>query len=114
MRKHYREVLVRHRPDSVVRAVHHRNGRAQVALTGNTPVLETEYRFALAEAFGLSMRGHGIDGVFDGKAVIRPGVHKPTVLMFVKCRGHFLGINGLAFERLNHYAEGQAVFPAEL
>ena len=68
-RQDHRQLVVRGRHYGTVFQRHHRNRRAPVTLTGNTPVAQAVVHFTLANAHRSQFIGDGVEGRFMVKTV---------------------------------------------
>ena len=99
-RQNHRQILFRHRNRAAVRAVDDGNGRTPVALTGNTPVAQTELCLLVAEPHRFQIRGNRVDRFMNVKPVVLAGVDAVRVKRLVAVpvlpgiRREFLTFNG--------------------
>ena len=105
-RQNNRQLVFWRWQDGTVFQRHHRNRRAPVTLTGNTPVTQTIVNFTLTHAFSYQLVSNGVEGRFEVEAVKLTGVKQHAFFS----QRLFRQIRLCAFSGQNYRLDGQAIF----
>ena len=109
-RQNNRQLVFWRRQYGTVFQCHHRNRRAPVTLTGNTPVTQTVVYFTLTHAKSHQLVSNGIEGCFEAEAVKLTGVKQYPFFG----QSLFGQIRLCAFSGQNYWLDGQAIFSRKL
>ena len=111
-RQFHRQLIVRHRHDSILLAIHNRNRRAPIPLARNAPILQSISRLARAKSFRRRIGRHFLDRRVRCQPRVRPGIHQPPVGR--KRFAHPIDPQRRPVERLHHNLQRQMIFFGEL